>query len=67
MKTRGKLFCVNGCGELPSLKREPTTCPICGGEIQFVPDETKKLYPTSDERAAEWFQKMRDAVEKANP
>ena len=49
------------CGPIPAMKHTPTKCPICGREIFWRADESKR-FPTSAERAAEWFQKMREAV-----
>jgi uncharacterized Zn finger protein (UPF0148 family) len=55
------------CGPIPAMKRTPENCPICGHKIEFVTNEEKKLFPTSDERAAEWFKKMREATEVKTP
>lgn len=66
MKTPGKFFC-NECGEIPAMNKEPSRCPICGAEIQFVTEQQaageKKRFSTSDERAAEWFKKMRESIQ----
>jgi hypothetical protein len=65
MKPLPKFFCEL-CGEIPAMKREPSLCPICGGEITVSVNQTNepKRFPTSDERAAEWFKKMREATEQ---
>jgi len=49
------------CGPIPAMKHTPTKCPICGREIFWRADESKR-FSASAELAAEWFQKMREAV-----
>lgn len=54
------------CGKLPPVKKELSSCPMCYGTIRETVKQAEK-FATSDERAAEWFKKMRETVAKKNP
>ena len=62
LKTAGHWHC-DECGPIPAMRHTPEKCPMCGRQIYFREDTAVKRYPTSDERAAEWFKKMREAIE----
>jgi uncharacterized Zn finger protein (UPF0148 family) len=69
MNSAGHWHC-DECGPIPAMKRTPTHCPICGRKIEWIeigsfePQERAALkkFAASDERAAEWFKKMREAI-----